>query len=168
LRKLFYTIVILVSVTSAMAASNGTPDQDPVIKDLIEDFTLGKQPDTLELLKHTYVCNEIVALRDRFDGNSFTIKFSMTPGGLMQTSKTKSNGKLFVGNGKELIASFVFKINSVENVGSIAFRVDQDGYLLGEYSTTNMGGLKGELDPIAATPATGYKVRSYIVCTVSP
>jgi hypothetical protein len=153
---------IAFSSTLASAASYGTPDQDPVVKDLRQRFEAGKQPSSHTLLHHAYDCKEMTAIRNNFDKNGFKseLTFTQFDGYLIEHLRGQTNGQYFVGNGQEWVATA-----GLENarLGTAAYRMDSKGYLIGEWSILDSGSTTAELSPIASAPI-GSKVISYQLC----
>jgi hypothetical protein len=159
--KPILALTLALGSTLAHASVLGTPDQDPVIKDLRARFEKGTAPTQEELVGKIYHCKYRDSYRDSFKmediGNH---SFSAFDGYIILSAKmSKLDGQTFVNNSREWIATLT---TLAGNIGFEAYRKDSKGYLIGEWGHTNTNS-RAELTPLSAAPS-GARVVQYGIC----
>jgi hypothetical protein len=157
--KPILALTLALGSTLAHASVLGTPDEDPVIKDLRARFEQGTAPTQEELVGKTFLCKQRDADRNDFSMDESEHSFIAFDGYVTLTApKSLSNGQIFVNNSREWITTM-----SVGNaIAFFAYRKDSKGYLIREYGFTNPTNPM-EISPLSAAPA-GAKVGSYSIC----
>lgn len=159
MKKLLIGILALGSI-SAFAGFLGTPDQDPIVANLRSRFEKGVEPKADYLLQHAFKCQDMAAIRDRFDKIVYpsALRFEELNDFLtaFHEGAVKKN-VLYSFNGNELIGAFKTSSGVIYD----AFRVDSDGFLISEFSLDNKR-TDAELTPISFSKG---KVQSYTLCT---
>lgn len=146
---------ILFSSLSVHAHIPGTPDEDPIVANLRQRFEQGVEPSSELLLTTEFKCMEMVARRKNFSKIDYVslLKFENFDGFIIaKQNNTSMNSILYTFNGRELIGV------SATGKNYDAYRVDQKGYLISEYTGTDKS---AELKPISA--GLGL-VHSYTLC----
>ncbi|MFY7993658.1 MAG: hypothetical protein ACOVP4_10225 [Bacteriovoracaceae bacterium] len=131
MKKLLIGLMALSSL-SVFAGALGTPDQDPVIKNVRERFAKAKVPNLEALVLNDHSCRSLSAVRDNFwtsEHESTRYRFKSFDG-LIIASDVLSHITM-VSNGKELIGSLDPKYNMP---GYLAIRETESGDLIIETS----------------------------------
>lgn len=159
-------VLLLPLLLANVCHARGTPDQDPVVRDLRARFETGTQPDAAALAGTTYECSAMMVLRDDFEKLSAPslppLRFSQFDGYLVAAMENATfDGQFFVGNGKEYVSSM--HIEDTDATGTMAFRVDAKGFLVGEWSLVNLDVSTLETPALAESPR-GSLVGQYALC----
>lgn len=131
MKKLLIALLALNSLT-VFSGTLGTPDQDPVIKNVRERFAKAKVPNLEALVLHDYSCRSLSAVRDNFwqsEDDSKRYRFKSFDG-LIIASNVLSDTTM-VSNGKELIGNLDQKYYEP---GYLAIRETESGDLITETS----------------------------------
>lgn len=131
MKKFLIALLALNSLT-VFSGTLGTPDQDPVIKNVRERFAKAKVPNLEALVLHDYSCRSLSAVRDNFwqsENASIRYRFKSFDG-LIIASDVLSVTTM-VSNGKELIGNLDQKYYEP---GYVAIRETESGDLIIETS----------------------------------
>jgi hypothetical protein len=159
--KPILALTLALGSTLAHASVLGTPDQDPVIKDLRARFEQGTAPTQEELVRKTYRCKFRNSYRDSFEVEDDIAdrSFSAFDGYIILSAKSRTNGQIFTNNSREWITALDIGDGQT---GFLAYRKDSKGYLIGEWGYTNTNS-RAELTPLSAAPS-GARVIQYAIC----
>jgi hypothetical protein len=158
--KPILALTLALGSTLAHASVLGSPDQDPVIKDLRARFEKGTAPTQKEIVGKTFACRYRNSYRDSFETVNHEISFSGFDGYIILSAENaRMNGELFVNNSREWIAT---KAIDDGYTALAAYRKDAKGYLILEWGHTKTTP-RAELTPLSAAPG-GARVVEYGIC----
>lgn len=156
--KTLLTALVLKTSFMCSAATLGSPDEDPVVKNLRERFASGRAPENEELLNKSFTCKWMAARKGNFKKKDIPSKltFSKFDGFLISHQKaTKMDGKYLVNNGSELIGN-------TETPQYMSYRIDTNGFLIGEW--TGSIDTRYKLEPIVTGIPSKQMAVAYIIC----
>lgn len=159
MKKLLISLLALGSISS-FAGTLGLPEQDPVVANLRDRFHNGTAPQENDLLDKSFKCKEMSAQKDIFRKIDLTneIDFSSFDGFLVLNAKeTAANGTHLVNNGTEMIGA-TYAGNY------LSFRMDENGFLIGEWLITPVSENTTTLEPQSHGISKNFKVSTYLIC----
>jgi len=153
-------LVMFMSLGASMAWDSfaGTPEQDPVIAKLHNEFAIARVPSNADLkFGKTWECSFYSAQKDDFFQESYIDAFAFHGyDGLVQNS------------GWMITNALVITDTGLEGINAtgclISFRVTSNGDLIGEFSLANADPKSGSVLPSVARPVN--KVTDFLACPV--
>jgi hypothetical protein len=160
-----FSMILSIALGSTLphASVAGTPDQDPIIKDIRDRFEKGSAPTREELLSKAFECEYHWALRGYFSDDFNTLRFVSLPvSDYLFEQMLVDNGHYlpYVHNGQEWITTA--RSDTDQELHFFSIRKDNSANLILEYGQTNFGA-EAELIPLSTAP-NGTRVVGYGIC----
>ncbi len=167
-------IGLLISLSLAPSArAFGTPDQDPIVRDLREKFQKSSTFTAAQVIEKKYRCVDFNAGKDDFSQKeqSYDLTFREFNGYLQASLPSSAiNGRFYSSNGSEIITTGP-RNDSHGQLFNSAFRITSASYLIQEFSITihdQWEISKFTSKPIAYFQYSNTYVKSYSLCVPTP